>query len=89
MGRESAPAPEEVAGIAAEGRSLSWTAQSGDVRYAVYKVKPSSVENVYEAALVAVVPSNQWTASVSGNYAVSALNRDNVESAISQPVRVE
>lgn len=89
MGRESAPAPEEVAGIAAEGRSISWTAQSGDVRYAVYKVKPSSVENVYEAALVAVVPSNQWTASVSGNYAVSALNRDNVESAISQPVRVE
>lgn len=89
MGRDSAPAPAEVSGIAADGRTISWAAQDGDMRYAVYTVKPSSTEGVYKATLTAVVSEPTWTATKTGSYAISALNRDNTESALSQPCKVD
>ena len=89
MGRESEAAPAEVAGIAADGRTITWTPQTEGMRYAVYTVKPSSIEGVYEAKLAGIALEPKWEADRTGSYAISALNRDNTESALSQPVKVE
>ncbi len=89
MGRESVAAPTAVQGINAEGRKFTWTAQGEGTRYVVYSVKPSSTEGVYDAKVAEVVLTPEYTATKGGYYAISALNADNTESELSQPIRVE
>lgn len=89
LGRLTEAKPAKAANLAADGRKLTWTAAQGDVRYAVYSVKPSSVENVYDAKLLKVVSAPEFTAPSSGRYAVSVLNRDNTESELTQPLKVD
>lgn len=83
-----APAPKAVE-PSAEGRRLSWNGSDG-VRYGIYSVSPTSTStSEYNARLIGIATSPEYTVTASGNYAVSAINRDNVESELSQPVRVE
>lgn len=87
MGRESEARPAEAGAIGVNGKVLLWKAQAG-MRYAVYIVKPTSVDGRWDAKLAAVTADPSWEASAPGYYAVSVLNRDNVESELSQPVKV-
>lgn len=89
MGRASVPDPKEVTDVTVEGRTLSWADQGAGTRYAVYTVKPTSTDGVYRASLTAVAVGPTFTVPKAGSYAVSALNRDNRESALTQPVKVE
>lgn len=83
-----APAPKAVTPVA-EGRKISWTAEDG-ARYAVYRVAPTSTStSEYVANLIEIVTVPEYTATASGSYAVSAVNVDNIESELSQPVKVE
>lgn len=88
IGKESEAAPAKPGDIAVEGRTIAWKEQPG-MRYAVYTVKPSSVEGRWDARLAAVLSEPSWLAPGAGNYAVSVLNRDNAESELSQPVKVD
>jgi len=88
IGKESETAPAKPGDIAVEGRTIAWKEQPG-MRYAVYTVKPSSVEGKWDAKLAAVLAEPSWLAPGAGNYAVSVLNRDNAESELSQPVKVD
>lgn len=89
MGRESAAAPAAVTNLAADGRKITWTSQGDGVRYVVYNVKPSSKEGVYDAKVAELITANEYNATKGGYYAVSAINVDNTESELSQPIRVE
>ena len=89
IGKETEPAPKAVEGLQTSGGAISWTL-NGAHHYAVYRVKPSSVEGTYTAQLVGVTAENVMTGLTVGyTYAVSALNRDNAESPLSQPLKVQ
>ena len=81
-----APAPEAVEPIV-DGRKITWSAQPG-MRYAVYSVSPTSTSiTKYNANMIAIVTEPEYTATASGLYAISAVNVDNIESELSQPLR--
>lgn len=89
MGKLTEPEPKAVTAVTVTDRVLTWPAAGENMRYAVYKVKPSSTEGVYEARLVAVTDKTNYTALLDGSYAVATLNRDNVQSELTQPVKVQ
>jgi hypothetical protein len=70
------------------GYTLTWTPQSNACRYAIYSVTATSKAGVYNSKLVDVTTSPTYTVSTPGNYAISAINRDNVESTLTQPIRI-
>jgi uncharacterized lipoprotein YddW (UPF0748 family) len=70
------------------GYTLTWTPQSNACRYAIYSVTATSKTGVYNSKLVDVTTSPTYTVSTPGNYAISAINRDNVESTLTQPIRI-
>lgn len=88
IGPGSGAAVPEAVEPAADGRKLTWEGGEG-LRYAVYSVSPTSTSiTEYNANMVAIVTEPEYTATSSGLYAISAVNVDNVESELSQPVRV-
>lgn len=89
MGPTTEPEPAAVADVTVTGRAMVWKPVDGDVRYAVYRVKPSSTDGVYEAKLVEVTSKTTYTAMLDGSYAVAAINRDNVQGELTQPVKIQ
>lgn len=89
MGILSEPEPEAVGEITVTDRVMTWPSAGDGMRYAVYRVKPSSTEGVYEARLMSVTSKTSFTVLLDGSYAVATLNRDNVQSELSQPVKVQ
>lgn len=90
IGKESEAAPEAVTGIDVTEGTISWKAQPRGIRYAVYRVKPSSVDGKWTASLLGTTAVSSWNDTTPGySYAISALNRDNRESELSQPVKVD
>ncbi|MDE5628444.1 MAG: family 10 glycosylhydrolase [Muribaculaceae bacterium] len=89
MGPVTEPEPATVGDITVDGRKLIWKSAGDGTRYAIYRVKPSSTDGVYEAKLVEVTAGNSYTALLDGSYAVAALNRDNVQSELTQPVKIQ
>ena len=82
-----APVPSAVEPTV-DGRCLSWDGSDG-LRYGIYSVSPTSTStSEYNARLIRIATSPEYTVSSSGSYAVSAINVDNVESELSQPVKV-
>ena len=83
MGRATAAEPAQIKSISADGKTLYWKEQSG-MRYVIYKV----VNNT--GTIVDVIDGgNSYTCTEAGDYSVSVLNADNVESALSKIVTVE
>ncbi len=82
MGRNTAKEPAQITSISADGKKLYWKAQS-DMRFVVYKVAGAN------ASIVDVVNENTYECAETGDYVVSALNDDNVESEVSQIVTVQ
>ncbi len=89
MGPATEPEPGAVGDITVDGRALVWKSLGDNIRYAIYRVKPSSTDGVYEAKLVEVTSDNTYTALLDGSYAVAALNRDNVQGELTQPVIIQ
>lgn len=84
----AAPIPAAVEPVA-DGRTISWPGTEG-MRYAIYSVAPTSTSvTEYNANLIAIVSEPEYKATVSGLYAVSVVNKDNIESELSQPVRAQ
>lgn len=81
MGRESCQRPERAANVKVSGKTISWTAQDG-MRYVVYKVTDN------KAAIADIVSENSFVCPESGSYAVSVLNGDNTESALTEIMQV-
>ncbi|MCH5220336.1 MAG: family 10 glycosylhydrolase [Muribaculaceae bacterium] len=80
-----APTPVEPT---VDGRIISWPGKEG-MRYVVYQVAPSSTSiTEYNANMIAILTEPEYKATSSGLYAISTINVDNVESELSQPVRV-
>lgn len=87
--------PAAVAGVAVDGRNISWAApaQQGNVadvtRFVVYRFDSAEDTDLGNSeAVVAVQPGNSFTATTPGVYVVTALNRVNNESEASTPVLV-
>lgn len=83
MGRETAPKPQTVAQIDVAGKTMSWQSQGNDMRYVIYKIIDKN------ATIVDIVSTNEFTCNESGLYVVSALNSDNSESEISEPITIQ
>ena len=83
MGRETCEAPKPVEGLAVSGKTLSWTSQGEGMRYVVYAVADG------KASIVEVTDRNSLQCEASGDYAVSALNADNLEGVLSPQVKVD
>lgn len=82
MGRETANKPVKLTSISADGKKIYWKEQTG-MRYVIYKV----VDNA--GTIVDVVENtNTFTCTETGDYSVSVLNADNVESELSKIVTV-
>lgn len=82
LGRAVAPDPAAPQNVRIEGNTLKWST-SGNVRSVVYYT--SSLQQ--EGKVLAITPSNELAISQSGFYAVSTLNADNKESAVSKPIK--
>ena len=81
MGRKTLPEPSPVNNLKVSGNSLQWDAASGkDLRYVVYKVDDGN------GKIVTVTTDTSYSPKAGGEYVVTALNRDNLESAVSQVV---
>lgn len=84
MGRETCSKPDVVKGLKAAGsKELKWDAQGEDMRYVVYRIADN------KAKIVDIVSSAAYKCAESGVYAVSALNKDNVESSLSEMVNIQ
>ena len=84
MGRETCSKPDVVKGLKAAGsKELNWDAQGEDRRYVVYRIADN------KAKIVDIVSSAAYKCAESGVYAVSALNKDNVESSLSEMVNIQ
>lgn len=88
MGTMKADKPADIADLKADGLTLTWTAQAPGTRYVIYRVTGTTDPKVCNARVAAIVTTPSYTGSV-GNYAVSALNADNVESALTQPLELK
>ncbi|MGC4231674.1 MAG: family 10 glycosylhydrolase [Niabella sp.] len=77
LGRSVAPAPAGPQNVRFEGNILKWNT-SGAVRSVVY----FTTDIKKEAIVLAVTSGNEHNAASAGYYAVSTLNADNKESAI-------
>lgn len=90
MGQGSgAPTPAEITDAVADGRDISWTPQEG-MRYAVYTVKPSSTSvTEYTATLTKIISESSYHATSVGSYAIAALNEDNVQGPLTQPIKAQ
>ena len=83
MGRATAADPVKITSISADGKKLYWKEQKG-MRFVIYKV----VDNA--GTIVDVIEdTNTYECAEAGDYAVSVLNADNVESELSKVVTVE
>ncbi len=89
MGPLTEPEPKAVVDVTVDGRTLVWKSAGDGMRYAVYRVKPSSTDGVYDAKLVEVTSKNSYTALLDGSYAIATLNRDNVQSELTQPIKIQ
>ena len=89
MGPLTEPEPNAVGDVTVDGRTLVWKSAGDGMRYAVYRVKPSSADGVYDAKLVEVTSKNSYTALLDGSYAIATLNRDNVQSELTQPIKIQ
>lgn len=82
IGREVAVVPVVPSGIRIMNNELSWNGTGSNIRFAVYYFSSLSTEG----ELVGVTTSNKMVISKNGNYAVTALNVDHVESVPSEIV---
>lgn len=83
MGRAVAAQPVKISSISADGKTLYWKEQKG-MRFVIYRV----VDNA--GTIVDIVDGvNTYTCAEAGDYSVSVLNDDNVESELSQVVTVK
>lgn len=69
-----------LANPAIEENRLTWTTKRDEMRYIVYKVENN------EATITGITGENALRLSEKGRYCVSAINRDNVESEISEVI---
>lgn len=88
MGGTSCDQPKTVTGLKSTGSTLQWDAQQG-MRYVVYRVSTTTDPKRCNARVLAVVSEPECPISSVGRYAVSALNADNAESALTQPLEVK
>lgn len=83
MGRATVAEPKQITSISADGKTLYWKEQNG-MRFVIYKV----VDNA--GTIVDIVENtNTYTCAEAGDYSVSVLNKDNVESELSKIVSVK
>jgi uncharacterized lipoprotein YddW (UPF0748 family)/uncharacterized protein YjdB len=81
FGRITEAAPVMPSGVQLNGVTLSWSANA-DLTSVVYLIPEGTVE----AKVVAVTKGNSCTVAEKGEYFVSTINKNNVESAISKGV---
>lgn len=79
VGRKTVDEPSVPANVRLSGSALSWDQSSSATQYAVYKC--NGVGAV--ADLIALVSTTTVTLDQKGNYFVTAINRNNVESGLS------
>lgn len=79
VGRKTVDEPSVPANVRLSGSALSWDQSSSATQYAVYK--SNGVGAV--ADLIALVSTTTVTLDQKGNYFVTAINRNNVESGLS------
>ncbi|MCD8079709.1 MAG: family 10 glycosylhydrolase [Bacteroides sp.] len=80
MGRKTVAEPFPPAHVRTDGGVLRWEAGNGDLRYAVYHIEDQ------EAQLLEITRDVSFTLPGKGKYAVSAVNKDQVESSLSEVV---
>ena len=81
VGRKTEATPAMPTNLQLNGVTLSWTS-SGDVTSVVYLIP----EGAREAKVAAITKGNSFTVTDKGEYFVSTINKNNVESAISNGV---
>jgi hypothetical protein len=79
LGRKSVDDPEPITDLTLTDAKLSWSAADG-MHYAVYRVVNET------GILVGVTQANTFKVTERGLYCVTVVNRDNVESPVSNPV---
>ena len=82
LGRAVAPTPADPQSVRIEANTFKWTT-TGNVRSVVYYTPDLK----QQAVVLAVITGNEYNATNSGYYAVSAINVDNKESNVSSPVK--
>ena len=91
VGREVLPKPAKPSGLELIDNQLKWNGNKGDT-YAVYVVpytttsKGTVTGKEREAEMVIVTKDNQCKISIKGEYFVSASNRQNLESDLSESI---
>ncbi len=92
----STAVPAAVADVKAKDGKITWAAGAVEnkatdvVRYVVYRfADKKAIDLNNAAAIVAVVPDNEFTAKEKGVYVITALDRVNNESPASKPVEVK
>lgn len=80
MGRSTVAAPAVVSGVKVSNGQLTWDAQSGCTRYAVYRIAEQT------ATLAGIVTTNTYKLEEKGTYAVSGVNADNTEGELSSVI---
>lgn len=80
MGRETQAAPEAVTNLSVADGKLTWQATGSNLRFAVYRVQNGV------ASLVTVTTEKSYEPQEDGDYAISAISKDNVESSPSKVV---
>lgn len=83
MGRTTLAAPKKVSNLTVSSKVLVWPSQGSTMRYIVYKI----IDN--KASVIDIITDNKFTCSEDGNYAVTAINGDNVESELSTVITVK
>jgi uncharacterized lipoprotein YddW (UPF0748 family) len=81
IGRKTEAEPTPPANVVLNGTTLTWTSASG-LKSVVYLIP----ENETKAQIAAITASNTYQISAKGKYFVTAVNKDNVESEISNEV---
>ncbi|MDR2065806.1 MAG: family 10 glycosylhydrolase [Prevotellaceae bacterium] len=81
MGRKTMEDPTPPANVVLNGTTLTWTA-APELKSVVYLIP----ENETKAQIAAITESNTYQISVKGKYFVTTVNKDNVESEISNEV---
>ena len=82
MGRKTCAAPSRIDKITVSGKTITWNGQDSNYRYVIYEIANG------KAKIVDIVSNASYNCIKTGTYAVSTLNKDNIESELSQHVNI-
>jgi len=78
-GRKTAPDPASVSNVSLSGNKLSWEVGTG-LRTIIYKIEEK------KGLVLAVTSAKEYLLTAKGDYCLTSINKDNVESAVSDVI---